>query len=81
MEATAIPAVLVTNDDGINADGLRILVQVLVSTGRYHVLVCALASDFGVLACLWLERDHSGVSHGITWCHALCVKLLKLKGP
>jgi 5'-nucleotidase len=32
---------MVTNDDGIDAPGLRALVQVLVSTRRFQVLVCA----------------------------------------
>lgn len=35
------PAIMVTNDDGIDAPGLRALVQVLVSAGRYIVQVCA----------------------------------------
>ncbi|KAL3648958.1 hypothetical protein CASFOL_005361 [Castilleja foliolosa] len=33
--------VMVTNDDGIDAPGLRALVRVLVSSNRFHVLVCA----------------------------------------
>lgn len=35
------PTVMVTNDDGIEGPGLLALVQVLVSTRRYNVLVCA----------------------------------------
>lgn len=35
------PAIMVTNDDGIDAAGLRALVRVLVSTYKYEVLVCA----------------------------------------
>jgi 5'-nucleotidase len=35
------PTIMVTNDDGIDAPGLRALVQVLVSTRRFQVLVCA----------------------------------------
>ncbi|RVX22300.1 5'-nucleotidase SurE [Vitis vinifera] len=35
------PKIMVTNDDGIDAPGLRALVQVLVSTNLYEVLVCA----------------------------------------
>ncbi|GKV19598.1 hypothetical protein SLEP1_g29833 [Rubroshorea leprosula] len=35
------PTILVTNDDGIDAPGLRSLVRVLVSANRYRVLVCA----------------------------------------
>lgn len=45
MEANFVagdwPTVMVTNDDGIDAPGLRALVSVLVSTNRFHVLVCA----------------------------------------
>lgn len=38
---TTQPAILITNDDGIDAPGLQALVRVLVSTNRYSVLVCA----------------------------------------
>lgn len=45
MEANFVagdrPTMLVTNDDGIDAPGLRALVSLLVSTNRFHVLVCA----------------------------------------
>jgi 5'-nucleotidase len=37
----AAPVLLVTNDDGIDAPGLRFLVDQLVTAGRYRVLVCA----------------------------------------
>lgn len=33
--------VMVTNDDGIDAPGIRALVHVLVSSNRFNVLVCA----------------------------------------
>lgn len=39
--AAAAPVVLVTNDDGIDAPGLRFLVGQLVAARRYRVLVCA----------------------------------------
>lgn len=35
------PTVMVTNDDGIDAPGIRALVHVLVSSNRFNVLVCA----------------------------------------
>ncbi|GFS36699.1 survival protein SurE-like phosphatase/nucleotidase [Actinidia rufa] len=35
------PAIMVTNDDGIDAPGLRALVRVLVSANRFVVRVCA----------------------------------------
>jgi hypothetical protein len=40
-EAAALPVVLVTNDDGIDAPGLRFLVDQLVASRRFRVLVSA----------------------------------------
>ncbi|KAI5076618.1 hypothetical protein GOP47_0008683 [Adiantum capillus-veneris] len=48
------PAVLLTNDDGINAPGLRALVEALVNSECCHVYVCAPNSN------------KSGVGHSIT---------------
>ncbi|MCL7046234.1 hypothetical protein MKW94_018144 [Papaver nudicaule] len=62
------PRIMVTNDDGIDAPGLRALVQVLVSTDRYEVLVCA------------PDSEKSAVSHCITWQHALSVKPAQIEG-
>ena len=59
---------MVTNDDGIDAPGLRALVQVLVSTNLYEVLVCA------------PDSEKSAVSHSITWIHALAVKRVEIEG-
>jgi 5'-nucleotidase len=39
--AAQAPVLLVTNDDGIDAPGLRFLVDQLVAQRRYRVLVCA----------------------------------------
>ena len=36
-----LPSVLVTNDDGINAPGLRTLVAALIEDGSCNVFVCA----------------------------------------
>jgi hypothetical protein len=41
MEHGHVPTILVTNDDGIDAPGLRALVRALVSTDRFNVQVCA----------------------------------------
>jgi broad specificity polyphosphatase/5'/3'-nucleotidase SurE len=42
MDSTAAaPVVLVTNDDGIDAPGLRFLVEQLVASQRFRVLVSA----------------------------------------
>ncbi|XP_054821673.1 uncharacterized protein LOC129320311 [Prosopis cineraria] len=41
MEDTSKPTILVTNDDGIHAPGLKALVQVIVATNRYNVQVAA----------------------------------------
>ncbi|XP_055813512.1 uncharacterized protein LOC129883001 isoform X2 [Solanum dulcamara] len=72
MEANFIagdrPTVMVTNDDGIDAPGLRALVSVLVSTNRFHVLVCA------------PDSEKSAVSHSITWRNALSVKQVDISG-
>ncbi|CBI26244.3 hypothetical protein VitviT2T_006502 [Vitis vinifera] len=62
------PKIMVTNDDGIDAPGLRALVQVLVSTNLYEVLVCA------------PDSEKSAVSHSITWIHALAVKRVEIEG-
>ncbi|EXB41281.1 5'-nucleotidase surE [Morus notabilis] len=62
------PAIMVTNDDGIDAPGLRALVQVLVSAGRYIVQVCA------------PDSEKSAVSHSITWRNPLAVKQADIPG-
>ncbi|WVZ62357.1 hypothetical protein U9M48_012115 [Paspalum notatum var. saurae] len=62
------PVLLVTNDDGIDAPGLRFLVDQLVAAGRYRVLVCA------------PDTDKSGVSHCITWRPALRCKRVDISG-
>lgn len=35
------PTVMVTNDDGIHAPGIKALVRALVSSDRFQVFVCA----------------------------------------
>ncbi|XP_022722874.1 uncharacterized protein LOC111280009 [Durio zibethinus] len=62
------PAVMVTNDDGIDAPGLRALVRVLVSSNRFRVLVCA------------PDSEKSAVSHSITWRHPVSVKQVDING-
>nr|GMD83675.1 5'-nucleotidase SurE-like isoform X1 [Ipomoea batatas] len=62
------PTVMVTNDDGVDALGLRVLVRVLVSTNRFNVLVCA------------PDSEKSAVSHSITWRHAVPVKRVEISG-
>ncbi|XVF28858.1 hypothetical protein REPUB_Repub15cG0068400 [Reevesia pubescens] len=62
------PTVLVTNDDGIDAPGLRALVHVLVSSNRLRVLVCA------------PDSEKSAVSHSITWRYPVSVKQLYIDG-
>ncbi|XP_019168000.1 PREDICTED: uncharacterized protein LOC109163747 [Ipomoea nil] len=63
-----LPTVMVTNDDGVDAPGLRALVSVLVSTNRFNVLVCA------------PDSEKSAVSHSITWRHAVPVKRVEISG-
>ncbi|GAA0147055.1 hypothetical protein LIER_06852 [Lithospermum erythrorhizon] len=62
------PTVLVTNDDGIDAAGLRALVNVLVSTNRFNVFVCAPNSE------------KSAVSHSITWINDISAKKVEIDG-
>ncbi|XWS08978.1 hypothetical protein CRYUN_Cryun40dG0046200 [Craigia yunnanensis] len=62
------PTVMVTNDDGIDAAGLRALVRVLVSSNRFRVLVCA------------PDSEKSAVSHSITWRHPVSVKQVDING-
>jgi 5'-nucleotidase len=53
-EGSSLPNVLITNDDGINAPGLRALVAALIEDGSCHVFVCA------------PDSEKSSVSHSIT---------------
>ncbi|KAL8026287.1 hypothetical protein ABFX02_14G017000 [Erythranthe guttata] len=62
------PTVMVTNDDGIDAPGLRALVHVLVSSNRFHVLVCA------------PDSEKSAVGHSITWRNAISAKKVDISG-
>ncbi|KAF9594220.1 hypothetical protein IFM89_028877 [Coptis chinensis] len=62
------PRIMVTNDDGIDAPGLRALVKVLISTDRYHVQVCA------------PDSEKSATSHSITWIDAVSVKPVDIQG-
>lgn len=62
------PTIMVTNDDGIDAPGLRALVRVLVSTGCYDVHVCA------------PDSEKSAVSHSITWRHPIAAKAADIDG-
>ncbi|PIN00363.1 5'-nucleotidase [Handroanthus impetiginosus] len=62
------PTVMITNDDGIDAPGLRALVRVLVSSNRFNVLVCA------------PDSEKSAVSHSITWRNAISAKPVEING-
>ncbi|CAI0559531.1 unnamed protein product [Linum tenue] len=63
-----LPTVMITNDDGIDAPGLRSLVRVLVSSRRFHVLVCA------------PDSEKSAVSHSITWRHPISAQRVEIDG-
>ncbi|KAL8508206.1 hypothetical protein ACS0TY_018699 [Phlomoides rotata] len=63
-----LPTVMVTNDDGIDAPGIRALVRVLVSSNRFRVLVCA------------PDSEKSAVSHSITWQNAISAKPVEISG-
>ncbi|KAL5541577.1 hypothetical protein UlMin_009287 [Ulmus minor] len=60
--------IMVTNDDGIEAPGLQALVQVLLSTKRYVVQVCA------------PDSEKSAVSHSTTYLHPISVKQVEIQG-
>ncbi|XP_061975243.1 uncharacterized protein LOC133696957 isoform X2 [Populus nigra] len=62
------PTIMVTNDDGIDAPGLRALVQVLVSTRRFQVLVCA------------PDSEKSATSHSITWLEPIAARRVEIEG-
>ncbi|KAH6808875.1 Survival protein SurE-like phosphatase/nucleotidase [Perilla frutescens var. frutescens] len=63
------PTVMVTNDDGIDAAGLRALVQALVASDRFHMIfVCA------------PDSEKSAVSHCITWKNAISAKPVEISG-
>ncbi|GMH28480.1 hypothetical protein Nepgr_030323 [Nepenthes gracilis] len=64
----ARPTIMVTNDDGIDAPGLRALIRVLVSTNLYDVRVCA------------PDSEQSAVSHGITWRYSVSAKQVDIDG-
>lgn len=54
IKGSDLPVVLITNDDGIGAPGLRALVSALVEGGRCDVHVCA------------PDSERSGAGHGLT---------------
>ncbi|KAL9232868.1 hypothetical protein vseg_007931 [Gypsophila vaccaria] len=62
------PTIMVTNDDGIDAVGLRALVKVLVSTKLYNVHVCA------------PDSEKSSVSHCVTIREPIAVKQVEIEG-
>ncbi|CAK7327044.1 unnamed protein product [Dovyalis caffra] len=62
------PTIMITNDDGIDAPGLRALIEVLVSTRRFQILVCA------------PDSEKSAVSHSITWRHPVAVRRVDIEG-
>uniref|UniRef100_M4F755 Survival protein SurE-like phosphatase/nucleotidase domain-containing protein n=1 Tax=Brassica campestris TaxID=3711 RepID=M4F755_BRACM len=62
------PTIMVTNDDGIDAHGLRALVRVLVSTNLYDVRVCA------------PDSEKSAVSHSIIWSRPLTAQRVEIDG-
>lgn len=62
------PSVMVTNDDGIDAPGLRSLVSVLVSSNLFNVLVSA------------PDSEKSAVSHCVSWQRPISVKKVDISG-
>ncbi|XP_047945955.1 5'-nucleotidase SurE isoform X1 [Salvia hispanica] len=77
------PTVMVTNDDGIDAPGIRALLHVLVSSNRFNVYVCAPDSEnksHVIILTLILLREKSAVSHSITWQKALVARPVEIDG-
>ncbi|CAL0320435.1 unnamed protein product [Lupinus luteus] len=68
MESEKRATIMITNDDGIDAAGLRALVNVLVSTNLYNIQVCA------------PDSEKSAVSHSITWRHPVSAKKVEIDG-
>ncbi|KAL5167841.1 5'-nucleotidase SurE [Glycine soja] len=68
MEGGKRGTILVTNDDGIDAPGLRALVHSIVNANLFNVLVCA------------PDSEKSAVSHSITWLHPVAVKQVQIEG-
>ncbi|XP_014519895.1 uncharacterized protein LOC106776931 [Vigna radiata var. radiata] len=68
MEGKKLGTILITNDDGIDAPGLRALVQSLVSSNLFNIQVCA------------PDSEKSAVSHSITWLQPIAVKQVNIGG-
>jgi len=60
--------ILITNDDGIDAPGLRALVSSLVNTNLLNIFVCA------------PDSEKSAVGHSITWLHPIAAKQVHIHG-
>ncbi|KAL5098605.1 hypothetical protein RYX36_002932 [Vicia faba] len=68
MEDGKRGTILITNDDGIDAPGLRALVDSLVNTNLFNILVSA------------PDSEKSAVSHSITWLHPIAAKQVHIHG-
>lgn len=60
--------ILITNDDGIDAPGLRALVSSLVNSNLFNIFVCA------------PDTEKSAVGHSITWLHPIAAKQVHIHG-
>ncbi|CAL0311349.1 unnamed protein product [Lupinus luteus] len=60
--------ILITNDDGINAPGLRALVESLAETNEFNIYVIA------------PDSEKSCIAHCITWLHPLHLNLTHIHG-
>ncbi|GAU16764.1 hypothetical protein TSUD_200070, partial [Trifolium subterraneum] len=68
MEEDKQGTILITNDDGIEAPGLRALVDSLVNTNLFNLLVCA------------PDSEKSAVSHSVTYLHPIAAKQVHIHG-
>lgn len=73
------PTVMVTNDDGIDAPGLRALVRALVSTNLFHVIVFApdsYCSSLLLNPCIFSDFNLSISLSAIRTVNGFCVVAL-----
>lgn len=68
IKAPDLPVVLITNDDGIGAPGLRALVAALVDGGRCDVHICA------------PDSERSAAAHSVTMRDNLVVEAVDIAG-
>ncbi|CAN4099563.1 unnamed protein product [Withania somnifera] len=83
--------VMVTNDDGIDAPGLRALIRTLVSTNLFHVLIFDSFNQHAIISTsrslvislsfsLPSSSERSAASHCVSWQRSVTVKKVHVPG-